>query len=347
MTQFASISANVVSHSAQKSIGWQEWQEFNDKISGEVTCSFTQSDENTFSADASLIVFDNVVLADIHASGHQFKRDSIRVNRDDIDHFYLQHYRRAGGSHIQSFRPIENISTGEMIFLDFSVPFETHHTDFEVTTLVLKRELFSDHIDIGSSYPSFRVSRTRPEYRVISTLIEELRLNALVFDQKSVSGLFGCIVDLVGNILKSTRSKDPEFSQHNKQYLQFRQAQQVMMSQLANTAANSSSLVDAMGLSRATVYRLFEEHGGIMQSLKQLRLSKAKQLISANPQVKIQQVAMNCGFKSSNHFSRAFKEEYSVSPRLFQNSQKLDSIRPMSQYVSWALAGSTAKFSED
>ncbi|WP_153040868.1 helix-turn-helix domain-containing protein [Pseudovibrio sp. Ad13] len=328
----------LLSHSTPQSIGWNHWEEFSDKIAGAVFCRSSGKNPVNFKANVSATLFEGAVLGDIRASSHDFKRDALRVGQDNLDFFYFQQFRKAKTTKIHSFRNTEQVNSGDLIFHNMTVPFSVIHNDYELTTLVLRRDVFSQFLDTEVSYPSFKISRSRAEFSILSSIIEELRVNALTFDQKISSRLLSCVVDLVGSIVGSTRDKDHRLTTENRKFLQFRQAQQLLVAQIANSAATSDSLVEAIRLSRASAYRLFEEHGGVMQNLKGLRLSKSKQLIASDPTIKIQKVAAACGFKSANHFSRAFREEFEISPRDYKATQRQQHSFPTSRYISWALS---------
>jgi len=327
----------LLSHSSPKSIGWDHWEEFSDKIAGAVSYGSTDKSSMCFKANVSATLFEGAVLGDIRASSHDFKRDALRVGQDNLDFLYLQRFRKAKNTQIQSFRNTEQVNSGDLVFHDMTVPFSVKHNDYELTTLVLRRDVFSQFLNTKLSYPSFKISRSRPEFVVLSSIMEELRVNAQTFDKKIASGLLSCAVDLVGSIVSSTRFNEYQLASESRNYLLFRRAQQLLVGQIANSEATSGSLIEAIGLSRASAYRLFEEHGGVMQNLKRLRLSKSKQLIAGDPSMEIQKIASACGFKSANHFSRAFREEYKISPRDYKATQREQNSFPTSRYISWAL----------
>ena len=86
--------------------------------------------------------------------------------------------------------------------------------------------------------------------------------------------------------------------------------------------ANSTGALDgavvakAAGVSRATLYRLFKPHGGVMEYVWRARLERARQAL-ADPAVvgSIGTIAADAGFESGAHFSRRFTMFYGFSPR--------------------------------
>lgn len=71
-----------------------------------------------------------------------------------------------------------------------------------------------------------------------------------------------------------------------------------------------------VGLTKSYMSHLFKEVTGntIMSYLMAYRLSKARNRLTAEPNLSIKQVSLDCGFKSEAHFSRLFKQKIGVSP---------------------------------
>ena len=78
----------------------------------------------------------------------------------------------------------------------------------------------------------------------------------------------------------------------------------------------ANSIAAAFGLSRASLYRLFEPAGGIATYIRKARLNRAFQEITAGEfsNRRIGQIAYRLGFKNVSAFSRLFHEVYGVAP---------------------------------
>jgi AraC-like DNA-binding protein len=91
---------------------------------------------------------------------------------------------------------------------------------------------------------------------------------------------------------------------------------------LGNEDIDPDSVASAMGMSARQLMRLFEQDGSsVMRYLLQQRLEKAKgMLIHGGDDLRIGDVAWQCGFVSASHFSRAFKRQFGESPTDLQRS---------------------------
>ncbi len=82
-------------------------------------------------------------------------------------------------------------------------------------------------------------------------------------------------------------------------------------------------LADRFKVSRRQIERLFltHVHATPKQYLTDLRLRRGRMLL-AETDMKVADIASSCGFESTNHFSRRFREKYGVSPHKFQTTRK-------------------------
>ena len=85
---------------------------------------------------------------------------------------------------------------------------------------------------------------------------------------------------------------------------------------LASPDLSANSIAAEFGLSRASLYRLFEPAGGIARYIRKVRLSRAYQEITAAEfsNRRIGFIAYQLGFKNVSAFSRLFHEVYGVTP---------------------------------
>ncbi|GAA0655629.1 hypothetical protein GCM10009101_32160 [Brevundimonas lenta] len=84
------------------------------------------------------------------------------------------------------------------------------------------------------------------------------------------------------------------------------------------------SLTQALGLSRATLYRSFLPAGGVNTFIRQRRLELARQVLAGRtgPHPTISEIAHAHGFASESHFSRAFRKAFGHAPGARKASEK-------------------------
>ena len=77
-------------------------------------------------------------------------------------------------------------------------------------------------------------------------------------------------------------------------------------------------VLNALQLPRSTLYRLFQQEGGLGAYIRHLRLRRAADMLARNLHMTVTDIAYELGFKSSSDFARAFRRAYGMTPRDFQ-----------------------------
>ncbi len=82
-----------------------------------------------------------------------------------------------------------------------------------------------------------------------------------------------------------------------------------------------SELADRYSLALRTLHRQVKQHTGMtpQRYLNRLRLLEARRRLFQTDQ-SITQIAHECGFGDSNHFSTQFRREFDLSPKMMRNS---------------------------
>ncbi|MBV7515691.1 helix-turn-helix domain-containing protein [Pseudomonas sp. PDM25] len=74
------------------------------------------------------------------------------------------------------------------------------------------------------------------------------------------------------------------------------------------------SILTRFGISRATLYRAFENDGGVVTVIRERRLNAARDLLARSDGQLISQVAFRFGFASQSQFFKAFRHQFGFSP---------------------------------
>ena len=79
-------------------------------------------------------------------------------------------------------------------------------------------------------------------------------------------------------------------------------------------------ILASFGVTRATLYRMFEADGGLLAYIRQCRLSAAATELVDMPHAAVSEIAYGLGFSSASDFTRAFRRSYGMSPQEFRAS---------------------------
>ncbi|PWJ82311.1 AraC family transcriptional regulator [Pseudaminobacter salicylatoxidans] len=96
----------------------------------------------------------------------------------------------------------------------------------------------------------------------------------------------------------------------------FAAAQRIIETHYGNPAFGVAMLVQALGCSRATLYRAFADHGmTVVDAIRNIRLTHARRMLEVTDNhVLIANVALRCGFEDPPNFNRAFRRRFGMSP---------------------------------
>jgi len=92
-----------------------------------------------------------------------------------------------------------------------------------------------------------------------------------------------------------------------------------------------------VGVSRRTLFRLFEQEGGVLHYIQSRRLERIRAVLSdPNETRRISDIAAEFGFLRGDHFAREFKRQYGETARetrefLHQNSDDRRDTSPVQQ----------------
>ncbi|MFL9950340.1 helix-turn-helix transcriptional regulator [Paraburkholderia agricolaris] len=79
-------------------------------------------------------------------------------------------------------------------------------------------------------------------------------------------------------------------------------------------------VVESLGISRPTLYRLFQHDRGLAAYIRHTRLRAAADELVAFPGVPVQDIGYAHGFKSASDFTRAFRRAYGLAPQDIRQS---------------------------
>jgi AraC-like DNA-binding protein len=101
-----------------------------------------------------------------------------------------------------------------------------------------------------------------------------------------------------------------------------REAVEYIMANLSDPALTADRIAEALFISRRRLYQLFDDGDGVLGRIRQLRIDRAKELLSdpAHAARGVGEISRQCGFANAAHFSRTFRKAVGQSPSDYRDT---------------------------
>lgn len=244
---------------------------------------------------------------------HSISRTERRIKEDGIDCYYVQLQidealrGDAGGKRFSA-------APGSLLLLDMARPFDLIVTTGTFICLLLPRDM----IDCGKSNPhglviSGNTKSLLSEYvRLLGNHVSRLVDGEVNVITKTVIGLLSAVLtcqdgDDAGKTRK-TSSDGAALRRRVKRYIE---------ENLSDGDLSPGKICKEVGVSRASLYRLFLRDGGVMRVIQRKRLQNVRDTLASpmGQHGSIADVAWRHGFTNQKYFNRVFKAAFGYTPR--------------------------------
>lgn len=262
-----------------------------------------------FRADVTGWRLDRAVLFDrsLHDVGHG--RDADRVARDGFDHWTLT-MLMSGTLEVNAGWGFRAIAPGELVLLDTAKTMANRLHGARILTLSLARERITAAASNvkalhGVVVPAEQAGLIGDYLLALSTRLAHVPADCIPAVTQPIHTLLAVALAAGGDALLLPGHAD--------------RVRQLIEARLGDPAFNAASAVADSGLSRATLYRLFQSFGGLAVYIQRRRLNRVRAaLADAADERSFADIAHGAGFGSESHCSRLFQEAYGARPGEFR-----------------------------
>jgi len=260
------------------------------------------------------------LLVDTRFSAARFDRTPRHVARSGLDHYQVSMFLD-GETEFTAGRRVARMRPGDIVLIDVAQANRTVMAAgasgaVHAMSLILPRPLLAPLLGTPDSASGSFISRDSRAGRLVGERLRSLRrdgaLLGIAAAAAAVSGVAGLVAEAVGPAaaaeLAVSRATRSAVLAAIKSYIEKKL--------LSEEAVAAAALCRRFGLSRATLYRLFQPDGGLAHYIQERRLQRAfMRLISpAERQWRIIDLAVDHRFSSDNTFIRAFRQHFGLTP---------------------------------
>jgi len=264
-------------------------------------------DDSVLEAREVVLRVGDLQLADVVANPHVVERSSSQIARSSVDgvalYFSLfgeSFFYHEGGVHTQ--RP------GTVLLCDVSRPFMRGFANgLEELVVRIPRQTYEriagrglpgapvvlrfDDVPDGNAYAGALA-------RLVRSTLERPSVDALAAAERSALGLVQAMLTGEAPSAAYRRAALDHIDRH-----------------LADRTLSVQAVARAIGISERHLARVFAEYGaGVARTILERRLDLAHRLLRSPDRPPVSAVAERCGFVSSAHFARVFRERFGRTP---------------------------------
>ncbi len=204
---------------------------------------------------------------------------------------------------------------GDVKITDYARPFHSAATDYANLMVVVPRDSVPAAL-LAMEPHGLRFPRGSGAARLIGAALQELYAHADDLTTSEAEAAIEGIVALTTAFARTRLAGDE--SDHLKS--RRKAALDYIDAHLGNAQLGPDEVAAAASLSRASLYRLLAEEGGIRTVLLKRRLDEALRLMLEDDKDEhsLKTIVRRCGFGGTSQFSRAFRARFGVSPRQYR-----------------------------
>lgn len=240
-----------------------------------------------------------------------YRRDRRLAVSSGLDHYLIAAYRR--GRYQIDFDGLTRApSPGDICLYDLARPFSSQVDAGETLTLSISRRML-DAANDGRSLHGALIRGGDPLGQVLNDYLATLWRTAATMNTEDAAAAEHALAILIAGAARDVDAQDLDGAAPAA--LQ-RAVCAYIETRLSDPDLGPAALMEQFGISRAHLYRLFAEDGGVGRHIRARRLDAFYRSLTApgRPDRPISELAREWGFSSSDQLHRAFKDRFGVTP---------------------------------
>jgi AraC-like DNA-binding protein len=264
-----------------------------------------------FAASAEIWMLNQTVVSRSRFDPLLFCRPPARARRDGVDHYTLL-FTEQGQWDARADGPDQRVAEGELCLLDLARPLESRTGAVSSLCLLIPRPRLDALLPAGNWHgvmPRGAAGMLLRAY--LQALTPRLAAMSVVEARDVEQATLHLVAAAMAPSAMAPARDAPAVAAGLLATARAR-----IEARLADPTLSPDSLAAELGLSRASLYRLFAPMGGVRAFIQGRRLARVRaRLADPRPVRRLADVAFGCGFASESHFSREFRARFGQTPR--------------------------------
>lgn len=274
-----------------------------------------QADEQPgFELDVETIVLPEGVVMRSQARGRLRQvRNRALVEAGGADQLFV-YFIRSGRLDLLPTRTGRTASSGDIAVVDLAHPVELTFDGYEIIVAIIGRALLPPRARERHLH-GVTLSRDHPLAGMTTTLMEQLFDASRRLSPDQATRVLHHTIGLLGLALEDVT--DP-----SRVPVALKTAAEAMIDErLGEPALSPAIIAEALGVSRATLYRAFDKRGGIRALIAARRLERAWTLASSPTGPGRGGIAVICGFRKPAHLDAILVEAFGADCATIRSAQ--------------------------
>lgn len=267
--------------------------------------------EGPFHATVRAWRLDKILLFERRLQGVRHSRID-RVSSDGFDHFTLTYHSTGGLTVTAGGQPLV-LQPGEAVLLDMRREMMSEPQDAHFITASLSRDLVE--AAAGSASRLHGKVLREPAAGLLGDFLRSLTHRAHVVAPESLPAVGRAVVDLLAVALGPGRVVS---APRRLELVRGETAQRFIDAELSRPDLCAEDVAKALGVSRASLYRLFGPQGGVARVIAERRVSRLRRMLEAGDDRPLEAIGRSVGFTGAAAVRRQFQVLLKEEPEVFR-----------------------------
>jgi AraC-like DNA-binding protein len=282
----------------------------------------------SFEARVDAYQIGHLVVTDSTQGEQAFSLSPKRARSGGMDLIQVGLYRSGGYLGDAGGTSIDGTS-GDIQVLDLGRSMRSVEPASDMVCVFMPREILQERI--GDLDGLHGVDMRSGTGRLLADYLRLLAQRLPQMQESDGEAAANATTEIIAACLRPTMSRFRE-AQSPFQDVVLIQAKRAIEANLRSARLTPEFLCGKLGISRRSLYRLFEPLGGVHHYIVDRRLSQIRKALSdQDNQERIADIAARFGFTCHETFWRAFKRNYGFSPGEVRSSRSYDRVNRMAE----------------